>query len=65
MPPSDYHFKGSPATTLRVHPADHRAVADDVPERFELFLLGDGEKKVTWAPETRELFLSIPANHSH
>ncbi|GAB7349535.1 hypothetical protein MBLNU459_g0237t1 [Dothideomycetes sp. NU459] len=27
--------------------------ANDIPNRFELFLLGDGEKKVTVAPETR------------
>lgn len=27
--------------------------ANDNPDRFELFLLGDGEKKVTVAPETR------------
>lgn len=26
---------------------------DNVPDRFELFLLGDGEKKVTEEPDTR------------
>ena len=29
-------------------------VEDNVPPRFELFLLGEGEKKVTEAPDTRE-----------
>jgi len=28
---------------------------DNVPSRFELFLLGDGEKKVTETPDTRKL----------
>lgn len=27
----------------------------NVPDRFELFILADGEKKVTEAPDTREL----------
>lgn len=31
--------------------------ADPPPDRFELFLLGDGEKKVTWQTDTRELIL--------
>ncbi|KAI4756846.1 RBP11-like subunits of RNA polymerase [Aureobasidium sp. EXF-3400] len=53
MAPDHYHFMGTPVTTLSVHKADHDNVANDVPTRFELFLLGDGEKKVTWAPETR------------
>ncbi|KAH0291377.1 RBP11-like subunits of RNA polymerase [Aureobasidium namibiae CBS 147.97] len=53
MAPDNYHFKGTPCTTLSVHRASHDNVANDVPTRFELFLLGDGEKKVTWAPETR------------
>jgi len=55
MAPDNYHFKGTPCTTLSVHRASHDNVANDVPTRFELFLLGDGEKKVTWAPETRKL----------
>jgi hypothetical protein len=55
MAPDHYHFMGTPVTTLAVHKADHGDVANDVPPRFELFLLGDGEKKVTWAPETRKL----------
>lgn len=55
MAPDNYHFKGTLCTTLRVHKASHDNVANDVPTRFELFLLGDGEKKVTWAPETRKL----------
>jgi hypothetical protein len=50
MAPDHYHFMGTPVTTLAVHKADHDNVANDVPLRFELFLLGDGEKKVTWAP---------------
>jgi DNA-directed RNA polymerase II subunit RPB11 len=54
MAPDHYHFMGTPVTTLAVHKADHGDVANDVPPRFELFLLGDGEKKVTWAPETRK-----------
>lgn len=29
-------------------------VTTDVPDRYELFLLGDGEKKVEYEPETRE-----------
>lgn len=29
--------------------------ADLPPDRYELFLLGDGEKKVEYEPETREL----------
>jgi DNA-directed RNA polymerase II subunit RPB11 len=33
---------------------------DNVPPRFELFLLGDGEKKVTETPDTRKLH-----SHSH
>ena len=32
----------------------HVAAVDDVPDRFELFLLGDGEKKVTEEPDTRK-----------
>jgi DNA-directed RNA polymerase II subunit RPB11 len=55
MAPDHYHFMGTPVTTLSVHKADHDNVTNDVPTRFELFLLGDGEKKVTWAPETRKL----------
>jgi len=31
--------------------------ADDAPDRFELFLLGDGEKKITWVPETRKIHI--------
>ena len=31
--------------------------ADQPPDRYELFLLGDGEKKVEYEPETRELHL--------
>ncbi|KAF1355455.1 DNA-directed RNA polymerase [Delphinella strobiligena] len=27
--------------------------ADDIPSRFELFLLDEGQKKITWVPETR------------
>jgi hypothetical protein len=59
MAPDHYHFMGTPVTTLAVHKADHDNVANDVPPRFELFLLGDGEKKVTWAPETRKLLPSL------
>jgi DNA-directed RNA polymerase II subunit RPB11 len=58
MAPDHYHFMGTPVTTLSVHKADHDNVANDVPTRFELFLLGDGEKKVTWAPETRKFTIS-------
>ena len=32
----------------------HVAGIDNVPDRFELFLLGDGEKKVTEEPDTRK-----------
>jgi DNA-directed RNA polymerase II subunit RPB11 len=60
MAPDHYHFMGTPVTTLAVHKADHDNVANDVPPRFELFLLGDGEKKVTWAPETRKLPSNLP-----
>lgn len=56
MAPTDYHFHGTPVTHLTQHKADHGDVANDVPPRFELFLLGDGEKKVTWAPETRKIY---------
>jgi hypothetical protein len=62
MAPDHYHFMGTPVTTLAVHKADHDNVANDVPPRFELFLLGDGEKKVTWAPETRKLPSLPPSN---
>ena len=40
-----------------VHPQQPRLdepYNNDVPCRFELFLLGDGEKKVTYATETRK-----------
>ncbi|KAG9689757.1 RBP11-like subunits of RNA polymerase, partial [Aureobasidium melanogenum] len=53
MAPDDYLSMGTPVTTLYVHKPERGDVANDVPPRFELFLLGDGEKKVTWAPETR------------
>ncbi|KAL8688956.1 MAG: hypothetical protein Q9218_005260 [Villophora microphyllina] len=33
---------------------------ENVPNRFELFLLGDGEKKVTEETDTRELALQSP-----
>lgn len=55
MSPSDYHFKGPPITHITTHKAEDADTADDVPPRFELFLLGEGEKKVTWVPETRKI----------
>ena len=60
MAPDHYHFMGTPVTTIRGPKADHGDVANDVPTRFELFLLGDGEKKVTWAPETRKPLNPLP-----
>ena len=33
---------------------------DPGPDRYELFLLGDGEKKVEYEPETREYPPSFP-----
>jgi hypothetical protein len=34
------------------NPAVHSEV--NIPDRFELFILGDGEKKITEAPDTRK-----------
>ncbi|KAL8770729.1 MAG: hypothetical protein Q9209_003596 [Squamulea sp. 1 TL-2023] len=50
---------------MRVDNAEHpqpgsRAIAEEnVPNRFELFLLGDGEKKVTEEPDTRVQSASV------
>ena len=44
---------------------------DQPPDRYELFLLGDGEKKVEFEPETRKLRAQtalsndMPANNPH
>lgn len=35
----------------------HVGTEVNVPDRFELFLLGDGEKKITEAVDTRKFFL--------
>jgi hypothetical protein len=35
------------------------AIAVDIPDRFELFLLDEGEKKVTVAPDSRKFFLAL------
>ena len=54
------HTGGDRPITMSVNNANNdgrrgRNVAEDnVPNRFELFLLGDGEKKVTEEPDTRE-----------
>ena len=37
----------------------------NVPARFELFLLGDGEKKCSEVPDTRESFLRIVIERAH
>ena len=41
-----------------------KQVPNDVPNRFELFLLGEGEKKVTITPDTRE-FALFSLQHRH
>lgn len=61
MPPDFYHFTGTPVTQMRLHHPDRADVANDVPSRYTLFLLDDGEKKVTWVPETRKLLPYPPA----
>lgn len=44
---------------LPEHARDHnKSHQDNVPPRFELFLLADGEKKVVETPDTREFDLS-------
>ena len=45
------------ARTAAIHdgtrnPAVHSNI--NIPDRFELFILGDGEKKITEAPDTRK-----------
>ena len=46
--------RGLNATGGNYHPDRGELHAEDnVPPRFELFLLGDGEKKVTETPDTR------------
>jgi len=71
---SDFHFfvRTHTSTTERAfYPAStHKIIAmkipaeDNVPHRFELFLLGDGEKKVTETPDTRKLIFLRP-DHSN
>ena len=38
---------------------------DNVQNRFELFLLGEGEKKVTEEPDTRKLHPFHPSLHAY
>jgi hypothetical protein len=50
------------------NPAVHSEV--NIPNRFELFILGDGEKKITEAPDTRkyiyyQLILAAPLQGAH
>jgi hypothetical protein len=40
------------------HEPRHNATVN-VPDRFELFLLGDGEKKITEAADNREYYISV------
>jgi hypothetical protein len=50
------------------NPAVHSEV--NIPDRFELFILGEGEKKITEAPDTRkyiyqQLIVTTPLSDTH
>lgn len=50
------------------NPALHSEV--NIPDRFELFILGDGEKKIAETPDTRkyisqQLIVAVPLSSSH
>lgn len=49
------------ATDPRIHGNTETKIEQvvDIPDRFESFLLAEGEKKVEHEPETRQLYLAV------
>ncbi len=60
-------FRHFPTQDPRIHGntgAQIDPTEDSPPERHELFLLGDGEKKVEYEPETRTFHPTHELNYS-